>query len=56
MSINENLDRIVMERLGELTMLDSRLHTRIVPTITVEEFAEAMKITAKIKSNVELEV
>jgi hypothetical protein len=33
----------VMSELGHLTALDPRLHSREVPAITVEEFAEAMK-------------
>lgn len=33
----------VMSELGHLSSFDPRLHRREVPTITVEEFAEAMK-------------
>jgi hypothetical protein len=33
----------VMSELGHLTAFDPRLHSREVPAITVEEFAEAMK-------------
>jgi hypothetical protein len=33
----------VMSELGHLTAFDPRLHSREVPTITVEEFGEAMK-------------
>jgi uncharacterized protein (DUF2249 family) len=34
---------LVMSELGHLTSHDPRLHSREVPTITVEEFAEAMR-------------
>lgn len=31
--------------LGQLVVLDTRLHTREVPTITAEEFMDAMRAT-----------
>ena len=38
------LDSQVFERLGQLTVIDERLHHREVPTITVQELMEASQV------------
>lgn len=40
----EILDALVLMRLGHLTAIDTRLHSREVPTITVQEITDAMKV------------
>jgi hypothetical protein len=39
--------KIMFMTMGALTVIDRRLHDRIVPTITVEEFIDASKVASR---------
>jgi hypothetical protein len=38
--------KITFMTMGALTVLDKRLHDRIVPTITVDEFVQASQLVS----------
>jgi hypothetical protein len=38
------LNAVTAANLGRLTVVDKRLHSREVPTITIEELVEAMRV------------